>query len=122
MTINHLNLVVNDLAKTVKIFETFFEFTCKEIKGDNIIAVLENKENFTLVIMSGKTEQVVYPKDFHFGFILESKATIDALHLKLKGAGYQLGDKPRSIRNSYTFYLNFDTLFIEIGHYLPATN
>ena len=122
MTINHLNIVVNDLKKTVKFFESFFEFTCKETKGDNILAVLENKENFTLVIMSSKTERITYPKDFHFGFILESKNAVDALHQKLQTAEFQVGNSPRMIRNSYTFYLQFDNLLIEVGHYLPTGN
>ena len=120
MTINHLNLVVNDLVQTIKFFETFFEFTLKDIKGDNIIAVLENKENFTLVIMSSKNQELSYPKDFHFGFILESKIAVDTLHQKLQAAGFQIENNPRTIRNSYTFYLSFDNLFIEIGHYLPT--
>lgn len=41
MTINHLNLIVTDVTNAVKLFETYFEFNCEFIKGENGIAVLK---------------------------------------------------------------------------------
>lgn len=118
MTINHLNLVVKDVQKTAIFFETYFDFQCTIVKGDNIIAVLQNADNFTLVIMSSKTGDTDYPKDFHIGFMLDSPDKVDNLHKKLINGNYKIDQFPKKIRNSYAFYFHYDNLFIEIGHYI----
>ena len=118
MTINHLNLIVTDVAKAVQFFETYFDFTCELIKGENVIAVLKNKENFTLVIMANKNGDTIYPKDFHIGFMLDSSEQVDANYQKLGNGKVDIIQPPRKIRDSYAFYFYFDNLFIEVGHYL----
>jgi predicted enzyme related to lactoylglutathione lyase len=118
MTINHLNLIVTDVTKAVQFFETYFEFTCEFIKGDNVIAVLKNNENFTLVIMANKNGDIIYPKDFHIGFMIDSSEQVDALYEKLGNGKVAVTQSPRKIRDSYAFYFYFDHLFIEVGHYL----
>lgn len=118
MTINHLNLVVTDVSKSVLFFEKYFEFTCELIKGEHIIAILSNKENFTLVLMNSKNEDTTYPKDFHIGFILDDLKAVDDLHQKLIKGGIAISQPPRKIRNSYAFYFWFENIFIEVGHYL----
>lgn len=118
MTINHLNLVVNDVSRTATFFETYFDFKCEVVRGDNVIAVLTNKENFSLVIMGDKNGDTIYPGGFHTGFILESTEAVDTLHQQLKSGNISVPDAPKKIRNSYGFYFHFDNLFIEVGHYL----
>lgn len=118
MTINHLNLVVPDVSKAATFFETYFNFHCDIVKGDNQIAVLTNKEKFSLVIMGSKTGDINYPAAFHTGFILDSPEAVDALHKKLADGNISVPDIPKKIRNSYGFYFYFDNLFIEVGHYL----
>lgn len=118
MTINHLNLIVTDVTNAVKLFETYFDFNCEFIKGENGIAVLKNMNNFTLVIMNNKQDDITYPKDFHFGFITDNSAQVDNLYKKLVDGKLEIIHPPRKIRDSYTFYFHFDNLFIEVGHYL----
>jgi len=118
MTINHLNLVVNDVVRSVNFFEKHFEFRCELTKGENVIAVLTNSENFTLVLMSSKNADTAYPKDFHIGFMLKNSIEVDTLHEKLVADQITISQSPRKIRNSYAFYFWFDNLFIEVGSYL----
>lgn len=118
MTINHLNLIVSDVTNAVTFFETYFEFQCQFVKGEGIIAVLKNKENFSLVIMSSKNENTAYPKDFHLGFMIDHAEEVDTLYQRLISANIEIAQPPRKIRDSYGFYFHFDNLFIEIGHYL----
>lgn len=115
MTINHINLVVNNVSQAVNFFETYFGFKCELIKGENVIAILKNEENFTLVISSSKDGANVYPKDFHIGFMLNDAGEVDSLYQKLKVGNIVLSQEPRKIRNSYGFYFYFDNLFIEVG-------
>jgi len=118
MTINHLNLIVRDVSEAVNFFESYFDFNCELIKGENIVSVLKNKENFTLVLMCDKNNQATYPKDFHIGFMVNSVEAVDTLHKKLVDGNIEIRQSPRKIRDSYAFYFHFDQLFIEVGHYL----
>ena len=118
MTINHLNLVVKNVAETAHFFESYFEFELTQMLGDNIIAVLQNKANFTLVLSTDKNGNNQYPEDFHIGFIQDSIERVDQMYNKLKSDGIAVGRAPGKIRNSYAFYFYFDNVFIEVGHYL----
>lgn len=119
MTINHLNLVLPDVAKGISFFETYFQFSCIHVKGTNQVAVLKNAAGFTLVLMTQK-EPVAYPSQFHIGWMLENAAAVDRLYQQLSGDGFTMAHAPRPIRDSYGFYFYFDQLFIEIGHYQDA--
>jgi catechol-2,3-dioxygenase len=115
MTINHINLVVTDVESVANFFEIYFEFSRTLIKGNNIIAVLENKKGFSLVLSSDKSAEITYPKDFHIGFMQETREQVQALYDRLKSGGIELGRPPGKIRNSYAFYFYFDSVFIEVG-------
>ena len=118
MELNHMNLVVLNVANAIKLFETYFGFTCIDTKGDNIIAILKGANNFTLVIMADKNEEPNYPEAFHIGFMLDSESEVRDVHGKLKHGGIEVGQEPRKIRDSFGFYFHFDNLMIEVGHYL----
>ncbi|ACU60722.1 VOC family protein [Chitinophaga pinensis] len=120
MTINHLNLVVVKLPEAVSFFETYLDFHCETRKGD-VIAVLTNKANFTLVLMTDKNDDTRYPGAFHLGFILDDTAAVDVLYERLRSGNIAVDRPPAKIRNSYGFYFYFDNLFIEIGHYYAHT-
>ncbi|SHN42465.1 VOC family protein [Chitinophaga sp. CF418] len=121
MTINHLNLPVSNVAGAITFFESHFDFKCLETKGDNMIAVLRNPADFTLVLMSSKMNKnanTAYPDAFHIGFILDSAEKVNDTFSKLKAGGIQLEREPQKIRDSFGFYFYFDELFIEVAHYL----
>jgi predicted enzyme related to lactoylglutathione lyase len=121
MTINHLNLPVSNVPEAITFFESYFDFKCTQTKGDNMIAVLRNAADFTLVLMSSQMNRNgnnTYPDAFHIGFILDSIAQVNETYLKLKTGGIQLDREPQKIRDSFGFYFYFDNLFIEIGHYV----
>lgn len=118
MKLNHINLVVSNVAKATDFFETYFNFKCTEIKGDNIITVLKGVDDFTLVIMTNKGGEIMYPEAFHIGFMLNDTNAVTATYEKLKNGGIDVGQEPRKIRDSFGFYFNFDTVMIEVGHYI----
>lgn len=76
MKLNHINLVVSNVAAATRFFETYFNFNCTGIKGDNIIAVLKGADGFTLVIMASKEGPAVYPNAFHIGFMLADENAV----------------------------------------------
>ncbi len=118
MKLNHINLVVANLADAIRLFETYFNFQCTEIKGGNVVAILKGADNFTLVLMTDKDGQATYPKAFHIGFTLDSEEALIKTYDTLKTGGIAVGQEPRKIRNSFGFYFHFDNITIEVGQYI----
>jgi len=118
MKLNHINLIVTNVAEAIHFFETFFDFKCTDIKGGNIVAILKGAGNFILVIMTNKEEQIAYPNNFHIGFMLDNSEQVTETYLKLKNGGIVIEGEPRKIRDSFGFYFTFDNIMIEVGHYL----
>ena len=118
MKLNHVNLVVTNVAAAIHLFETQFQFRCTEVKGDNIVAILKGTDDFTLVIMTNKNGQQAYPDAFHIGFMQDSTEAVWNAYNKLKMAGINVEQEPRKVRDSFGFYFNFDNIMIEVGHYL----
>jgi hypothetical protein len=122
MKLNHINLVVSNVVEATKLFETYFNFKCTNIKGNNIVAILKGEDGFTLVIMTNKNGQTTYPDAFHIGFMLNNTNAITEIYDKLKNGGIAVEEAPRKIRNNFGFYFKFDTLLIEVGHYTNEFN
>jgi predicted enzyme related to lactoylglutathione lyase len=118
MKLNHINLVVSNVAEAITFFETYFNFKCTDIKGDNIVAILKGIDDFTLVIMTSKEGNTTYPDAFHIGFMLDNTSAVTETFEKLKNGGVAVGQEPRKIRDSFGFYFNFDNIMIEVGHYI----
>lgn len=117
MKLNHINLVVNNVGDAIHFFETYFKFKCIEVKGENIIAILKNEEDFTLVVMIGKDDELIYPKAFHIGFMQQSAEDVKNIYNQLKTAGVAGDQEPRKIRDTFGFYFNFENIMIEVGTY-----
>lgn len=117
MKLNHINLVVTDVAAAVGFFEQYFGFKCTGIKGDNVVAILKGADDFTLVIMTSKDTGVNYPQAFHIGFMQEDNGAVNNIYNRLKSGDIDVGQEPRKIRDSFGFYFNFGNIMIEVGCY-----
>lgn len=117
MQLNHLNLVVSNVKDAIHFFETYFYFKCIDIKGDNIVAILKNESDFTLVIMRDKEGNPIYPEAFHIGFMQPNQEAVGEMYEKLKKGGVTVGQEPKKIRDSFGFYFNFENIMIEVGYY-----
>ncbi|GAB4026954.1 VOC family protein [Spirosoma koreense] len=108
MALKHLNLAVPDVAQTRTFFETYFGFTCLETKGDNIISILKDNDDFILSISNfNKAESPTYPADFHVGFVQDSPEQVKAIYETLKVAGVEVGKEPHNYggRGTMSFYV-----------------
>ena len=117
MQLNHLSLAVPDVREASQFFETFFDFKCVDSKGADVLAVLECQDGFTLVLSHlDKEAAIVYPKDFHVGFILESQEQVQAVFEQLQSAEINLPYPPRIMRDSFIFYCRvLDTFLLEVS-------
>ena len=108
MALKHVNLAVPDVAQTKAFFETYFGFTCEEVKGDNIIAILEDKDGFILSISNFKKDVIPqYPTDFHVGFVQETPEQVRAIYETMKADGINVGKEPHNYggRGTFSFYV-----------------
>jgi catechol 2,3-dioxygenase-like lactoylglutathione lyase family enzyme len=118
MKLNHINLVVTNVAEAIHFFETYFNFNCIDVKGDDAIAILQGTDGFELVLMSAtmiKNEEFNYPANFHVGFKQNKQDDVDSIYRQLKVNGLEPGREPGKIRDSYGFYFYFDKIMIEVG-------
>lgn len=118
MKLNHINLVVDNVGAAVHFFETYFGFKCIEIKGDNIIAILNNEDKFTLVITKAKGGDASYPESFHIGFLQRNAEDVNKIFRQLKIAGLVGEKEPGKIRGGFGFYFHFENIMIEVGTYV----
>jgi catechol 2,3-dioxygenase-like lactoylglutathione lyase family enzyme len=87
MKINHLDLQVSDIHAARAFFETHFGLRCTYTRG-NQIAFLEDDAGFSFGVSNlFNNPAPSYPPDFHFGFVLENAAEVEALYEKLKNSG-----------------------------------
>ncbi|MDN5287730.1 MAG: hypothetical protein JWR38_4004 [Mucilaginibacter sp.] len=109
MKLNHINLSVSDVAASVRFFEQYFYFKCIETKGDNLLAVLQGTDNFTLVLMASsfnRNGNTTYPDAFHIGFFVDGREQVTDLYNRLVAGGIATEHPPGSMRGSYGFYFN----------------
>lgn len=121
MRLNHINLVVTDVAKAVRLFEHHLGFTCLENRKD-AVAVLTNEDNFVLIFWASKlnkTAAVSYPENFHIGFYQQDKDAVMKIYEGLINEEVTFESEPRKLRDTFGFYFHFDKIMIEIS-VLPA--
>ncbi|MBO9205267.1 MULTISPECIES: VOC family protein [Niastella] len=119
MQINHLNFPVTDVAQTKSFFEKHFNFTCREIKGDNMMAILQSEEGFVLTLMStdfNRNGNSIYPDAFHMGFLVKDQDEVQSIWQRLHKDGAVLEQKPHNMRGVFGFYLHAPgNILIEIS-------
>lgn len=127
MHLNHVNLPVSDVAAARSFFERFLGFETVRAGGD-ALAILDDGHGTTLVLMNvGRldaardgSEAPVYPDGFHVGFIVDSRAEVDAVYARLAIAGYPLDHEPRRHHGSYGFYVTaLDGILFEVATTAP---
>jgi catechol 2,3-dioxygenase-like lactoylglutathione lyase family enzyme len=82
MKLNHLDLLVSDVQRTVALFERLFAMRLESSRTSPAIAILTDGDGFTLVLQRMKDAGETYPQDFHFGFLLDDPASVRAFHAR----------------------------------------
>lgn len=114
MKLNHLNIVVPDLAEASTFFEQQLGFIILTDKPG--IKILRDETDFILVLsqLRQSPELPQYPQDFHIGFRFDNRAEVDRMYEQLASAGFDVGDAPRKVHGSYSWYFRaFGCLLIE---------
>jgi catechol 2,3-dioxygenase-like lactoylglutathione lyase family enzyme len=121
MTLNHINLSVQNVPSARTFFETYFDFHAEDSKPNDTLSVLTGTGGFVLVLMNERLNQNgnnAYPDAFHLGFFVDNEAEVIAIFDKLKAGGITLEQEPQKIRKTFGFYFHYQTIMIEIGSQL----
>lgn len=122
MKLNHINLTVPDVITTADFFVKNFDFTCTEIKGNNMLAVLYDVDGFVLVLTSfafNKKGNNTYPDAFHVGFLVKTKEEVNNKYNELTAAGITIEHAPRNLHGAFGFYFNAPgNILVEVSAYV----
>jgi catechol 2,3-dioxygenase-like lactoylglutathione lyase family enzyme len=124
MRLDHLNLIVPDLAAAQDLFTGVFGFRVPMRRGDALVG-LTGSDGFTLVLSAsrrfGGDGAPRYPEGFHVGFVQETREAVEALHARLVAAPVELSHAPRMMHGSYGFYFTaLGGMLFEISTWLGA--
>ena len=114
MKLNHINLTVTDVQEASGFLVKYFGM--RNMGGNNGMGFLTDEEagwGFVLTLMKGM--QATYPGNFHIGFFIGGKETIDDLYRRLKEDGFEV-PKPEDTGHSYGFYVQaLGGFTVEVG-------
>jgi lactoylglutathione lyase len=106
MRINHMNLAVSDPPQAARFFEDFFGLRRVEEKGrDALIVLLDDSGCSFLLSNFEHAANVVYPRDFHIGFIQETKDQVQVMFDRLHTAGF-VEKTPQAMHGNWGFYVH----------------
>ncbi len=103
MTLNHLNLGVNDLAATAEMFEAHFGMSRVEGYPFNAAMAFLNDQNGALISLF-KVKDATYPKIFHIGFMQETREEVLAIRAGLLASGFE-PQEPKDEHGRFAFYV-----------------
>jgi len=120
MHLKHLNLCMPDVPAAAALFTSVFGFHIIAELGNGAITVLRDDEGFILALNNFAREtEYTYPRDFHFGFYMDTREEVNDIYMRLKEGGHTVEHEPRKIRDGWTFYCKlFDTVVVEITHHI----
>jgi lactoylglutathione lyase len=105
MKLNHINLAVTNVLETEKFLQTYFGLTSQRTEGDNQnMGFLFDDDGLVLTLMqASRRTELIYPGNFHIGFIQPSEAKVNEIYQRLKDDGYAVEPPQRS--HGWTFYI-----------------
>ena len=116
MQMNHIDIPVPDVAATRDFFVEHMDFQHLETKGRDGLSILKDGGGNVLVL-SRATSGAAPADGFHIGFLLNSRAAVDAAYERLRLRGGRIANAPNAMHGAWLFYLEAPgPILIEIAH------
>ena len=115
MKLNHLDLQVSDVQRSVAFFEDAFGLRMQSNRGSPAIAILGDDDGFTLVLQRRKTDDETYPEGFHLGFFLADPALVRAFHERAVARGYDVSAVIENGRGTLVYCRTEDGIVVEVS-------
>jgi catechol 2,3-dioxygenase-like lactoylglutathione lyase family enzyme len=114
--LNHLDLQVADVPRTVTFFEDAFGFQLQSNRRSSSIAILSDGDGFVLVLQHKKSEDERYPDGFHFGFLVEDPEFVHRFHAMAHQLGLEVSEIIENGRGTHVYCKGPDGLLAEVSH------
>jgi catechol 2,3-dioxygenase-like lactoylglutathione lyase family enzyme len=115
MKLNHLDLQVTDVGRTVTFFEDAFDFHLRSNRQSSAIAFLDDGDGFVLVLQRKKSEAGSYPDGFHFGFLVDDVESVHRFHARAQALGLETSDIIENGRGTQVYCSAPDGLLAEVS-------
>jgi lactoylglutathione lyase len=116
MKLNHVNRPVADISAIRTVCETHVGFYCIAEPSEANVVLMDNAGLVLTISNFDHADKVIYPKEFHVGFMQDSDASVDDVHDRLERAGLHIG-KLADMHGARTFYFTAPGGFtVEVFH------
>jgi catechol 2,3-dioxygenase-like lactoylglutathione lyase family enzyme len=110
VNLNHINLPVDDVAANRDFFKKYFDMvTVFEVGKPTPTGVGLADKAGTLLNLThfdeAETAPIVYHRDFHVGFFVETDTEVDELYARILADEVAVDEAPRKEFGRYTFYI-----------------
>jgi catechol 2,3-dioxygenase-like lactoylglutathione lyase family enzyme len=115
LQLNHLDLQVRDVQRCVTLLETYFGFELRSSRTSPAIAILSDREGFTLVLQRLRDDSQTYPDGFHIGFLRDTPEQVRDFHTRARADGLQVSDVIENGRGTLVYFQSHDLCLIEVS-------
>jgi len=114
--LNHLDLQVADVQRSVLLFEQLLGLRLDSSRASPALAILSDGAGFTLVLQRRKNEADAYADGFHLGFLLDDVEAVRSFHGRAKESGIvEVSEVIENGRGVLVYLRTWDGLLIEVS-------
>jgi catechol-2,3-dioxygenase len=114
MKLNHLDLQVQDVARSSRFFESYFGLQIQSNPSSPALVIMTDESGFVLVLQHSKhTER--YPDGFHLGFLLEDIESVHALHSRAIADGTPVSEVIVNGRGTMIYLSAPEGYYVEVS-------
>jgi catechol 2,3-dioxygenase-like lactoylglutathione lyase family enzyme len=114
MKLNHIDLQVVDVQRSVLFFERLFGFDLRSSRTSPAIGILDDGDGFTLVLQQRKHGDA-YPDGFHIGFLVDDPEAVHAFASKARALGVDASDVIENGRGTLLYCRTEDGILVEVS-------
>ncbi len=115
MKLNHLDLQVSDVQRSVEFFERCFDLELRSSRTSPAIAILGDQHGFVLVLQRRKSDTEAYPEGFHLGFLVDDVETVHRAHARVRATGLDVSDVIENNRGVMIYCKSPDGYSVEVS-------
>ncbi|WP_319455715.1 MULTISPECIES: VOC family protein [unclassified Mycobacterium] len=115
MKLNHLDLQVADVRATAALFQSLFGLRLQSNSRSSSIAILGDGDGFVLVLQRTRSAAETYPSGFHFGFTLESVATVHDVQARARALQLDVTEVIENNRGTMVYCRMPDGYLVEVS-------
>jgi catechol 2,3-dioxygenase-like lactoylglutathione lyase family enzyme len=113
--LNHLDLQVSDVQRSVMFFESVFDMQLQSSRTSPALAIMSDGEGFTLVLQRRKHDDERYPEGFHLGFLVDDVDLVHRMRERAVAAGVECSDVIKNNRGTLLYCRAPDGYSVEVS-------